>query len=417
MHGPAGTGKSLAALHKLHLAMLKYEGAKGLIVRKTAASLTSTTLATWYEHVIQEAQATGEVRYYGGSQSKPPAFLYKHSGSSINIGGMDKPSKIMSSDYDLIVADEATELVINDWESMITRLRHGAMPYQQAIAACNPDAPHHFLWQRANAGGMTALHSRHQDNPRYYTVDGQLTPQGLAYVVGKLGRLTGVRRLRLLDGIWAAAEGLVYEGYNPADHLVDRFPIPDSWARYWSIDFGYTNPLTVQFWAQDNDGRLYLYREIYHTQRLVEDIAKQVMGIVAPGGQWIEPQPQAIVCDHDAEARKTFERHTGLGTVPAQKDVTNGIQMVQTRLQPAGDALPRLYVLRDSLVERDMSLHEAGKPCCLAEELPSYVWKRGLDGRPVPEEPVKENDHGCDAMRYLAMHHDWTSHVYFRGWH
>jgi predicted transcriptional regulator len=41
------------------------------------------------------------------------------------------------------------------------------------------------------------------------------------------------------------------------------------------VDFGYTNPFVMQWWAEDPDGRLYLYREIYRTRRLVEDHAKR----------------------------------------------------------------------------------------------------------------------------------------------
>jgi hypothetical protein len=405
LSGPAGTGKSLAALTKLHLAMMKYPGARGLIVRKTAVSLSSTTLATWNEHVVPKTLATGEVDYYGGSRVKPPAYRYRN-GSSINLGGMDKPSKIMSSEYDLVVGDEATEFTVSDHEAFISRLRHGRMPYSQVIAACNPDAEHHFLKQRANGGLMTLLESRHRDNPRYYTADGRLTAEGKAYIVGKLGRLTGVRRLRLLDGLWAAAEGLVYEDYDPEVHLVNPFDIPDEWVRWWTVDFGYTNPFVLQCWAEDGDGRLYLYRELYMSQRPVEDHARKILSIVAPTGQWNEPKPRAVICDHDAEGRATLERHLGMSTVAATKTVSDGLQATQTRLRPAGDARPRLYVMRGARVERDEALAELGKPTCTAEEFSSYVWAKGPDGKPAKEQPEKRDDHGMDGMRYMVAQRD-----------
>lgn len=413
VEGSAGTGKSMGALHKLAMAAMKYDGMRGLIVRKTAASLGSTTLETWRKQVIGTLLATRKAHYYGGSTEQPPQYRFAN-GSAVVIGGMDKPSKIMSSEYDMIMADEATELEIADWEAATTRLRHGVMPYQQAMACCNPSQPTHWLNQRAEVGGMTRLLSQHTDNPRYFTAAGEMTPDGAAYLE-KLNRLTGVRYLRLRKGIWAAAEGQVYEDFNPADHLIDVMPEGwESWPRYWSIDWGFTNPMVVQFWAEDGDGRLYLYREIYHTQRLVEDVARQVMGIVAPGGVWREPQPQAIICDHDAEDRATFERHVGLGTVPARKDVSTGIQAFQARLRKAGDGRPRVFLLRSALVQRDQALAEAGKPTCTADELPGYVWRKGADGKPVPEEPEKRDDHGCDAGRYVIAHRDFGSDSYFR---
>ena len=103
--GPAGTGKSRGCLEKLHLQAMKHPGMRGLIVRKTLASLGSTTLVTWRSYVIKQALLTGEVEFYGGSQEEPPQYRYRN-GSVIVIGGMDKPTKIMSSEYDVAYVGE-----------------------------------------------------------------------------------------------------------------------------------------------------------------------------------------------------------------------------------------------------------------------------------------------------------------------
>lgn len=409
--GPAGTGKSVGGLTKLHLAMMKYAGARGMIVRKTAASLGASTLDIWRKHVAVAGLAVGEVEFYGGSTAEPPQYRYRRNGSAVVIGGLDKPSKIMSSEYDMIVVDEATETFVNDWESLITRLRSGRMPYSQIIGMCNPDAEHHWLYQRAQAGGLTLMESRHEDNPAYFDAAGQMTPAGAAYLA-KLDKLTGVRYWRLRKGLWVAAEGLVYEDWDPKVHLVDALPpSSETWVRWWSVDFGYRNPFTLQCWAEDPDGRLWLYREIYFTGRLVEDHARQILRIMAPGGKWIEPRPRAIICDHDAEDRATLERHLGMSTVAAKKSgrlagKPLGIEAFQARLRVAGDGRPRLLVLRDTLVERDPALVEAGLPTCFVQEVTGYVWAKGPDGKPAKEEPEKENDHGMDAGRYMIAERD-----------
>lgn len=404
--GPAGTGKSVGGLTKLHLAMMKYKGARGLLVRKTAASLGASTLDVWRKNVAVASLATGEVDYYGGSTAEPPQYRYRRNGSVIVIGGLDKPSKIMSSAYDMIVVDESTETFVNDWESMITRLRAGNMPYSQIIGMCNPDAEHHWIYQRQAAGNMTMLESGHEDNPAYYDAAGELTEAGAAYIA-KLDKLTGVRYWRLRRGLWVAAEGLIYEGWDPKVHLVDAMPAgSETWVRWWSVDFGYRNAFVLQCWAEDGDGRLWLYREISMTGRLVEDHAKQILSIVAPGGKWIEPRPRAVICDHDAEDKATLERHLRMATVNAKKAVTTGIEAMQARLRVAGDGLPRLFVVRDALVERDPEMVEAGRPTGLKEEISGYVWSKGPDGRPVKEEPHKENDHSMDTARYMVAERD-----------
>jgi phage terminase large subunit len=127
--------------------------------------------------------------------------------------------------------------------------------------------------------------------------------------------------------------------------------------------------------------------------------------------EWTEPKPRAIICDHDAEDRATLERHLGMSTVAADKRVKVGLEAVQTRTKRAGDGRPRIFLLADALLERDEALEEAKKPACTEEEVPGYVWDPGTAAaraaeKPPKEAPLKENDHGCDGMRYVVAERD-----------
>jgi phage terminase large subunit len=401
--GPAGTGKSRACLEKMHHMCLLNPGMRALIVRKTLTSLGSTALVTYREHVAKESIAMGHVSFYGGSSQESAQYRYTN-GSSIVVGGMDRATRVMSAEYDLIYVQEATELNEEDWEALLTRLRNGVVSFQQLIADCNPSTPTHWLKARADRGQVLMLNSQHAENPRYFTDDGVLTEQGKQYMAN-LDALTGVRRMRLRDGQWSAAEGIIYESWNPAVHLVDNAPIPAAWPRYWAIDWGYTNPFVLQCWAEDPDGRLVLYREIYQTQRTVDVHAAEIMSIVAPGGEWIEPKPTWIVADHDPGDRAVFTEATGLNTVKADKRVTEGIQAVQRRFALRPDGTAPLTMMRDSVVRRDPALVDAKKPASTIEEIPGYVWDTGA-GAAIKETPLKIGDHGADAMRYLVMQKD-----------
>lgn len=416
LSGPAGTGKSRAALEKLHLMALKYPGMRGLIVRKTLASLGSTALVTWREHVIPEALNGGIVKFYGGSPQESPQYKYRN-GSVIVVGGMDRATRIMSSEYDVSYVQEAIELTTDDWEAISTRLRNGRVPYQQLMADTNPAEPTHWLKARCDIGTTRMLESRHEDNPLLFDGDGNLTERGRDYIA-RLDRLTGVRYYRLRKGLWVAAEGVVYEGWDPAVHLIDWFRPPDSWTRWWSVDFGFTNPFCCGMYAEDPDGRLYLYREIYHTKKTVDQHAIDIMaqvsepdpnwrpraGVRHPANEgriWTEPKPRAIICDHDAEGREVLSREVGIGTIPAKKAKVEGIQFVQQRMRIAGDGRPRIYLMRDTRVERDEDLADAKKPTCTVEEIPSYVWDQS-PGKAPKETPVDQDNHGMDQMRYLV---------------
>ncbi|MBL4700323.1 MAG: phage terminase large subunit [Phycisphaeraceae bacterium] len=380
MEGPAGTGKTRALLEKANLCAMKYPGMRALFVRKTRESSTESVLVTLEEKVLP----TGWPMLSGPSRRQRQNYRYPN-GSIFVIAGMDRASRIMSTEYDMIFVFEARELTEDDWESLLTRLRNGMMPYQQAIADTNPDAPTHWLNQRALRGQMTRLLSRHDDNPN---VTNEYKK--------RLNHLTGVRRDRLYKGIWAGQEGAVYDLWDPAVHLVNHSDIPLEYRRIRSIDFGYTNPFVCQWWAIDSDDRMILYRELYLSHGLVEDHA-QFIAKHSQGETY-----EATVCDHDAEGRATLERY-GIETILAKKSLRSGIQSVTRRLKKEADGKPRLMLMQDCLIQTDHRLAEKQKPTSTCQEFPGYIWHRGTD---VSEMPVMVNDHGMDAMRYAVVYLD-----------
>lgn len=405
LSGAAGTGKSVGALNKLHFACMSKPKVRALVVRKTLASLTASTLVTFREKVAKEAIESGVVRFYGGSAQEPASYKYEN-GSTIVVGGLDRASRLLSTEFDLAFVDEAIEVTEEDLDTIVSRLRNGVLSYQQLLMATNPGPPSHHLKQRADAGRCRMLYSRHEDNPRLYQ-GGTWTDYGLAYLA-RLDSLTGARYQRMRWGKWVAAEGLVYEDWDEAVHLVDRPNVTDGWTRWGTIDFGFTAPFVYQDWWEDPDGRLYLVAEVYYTRRLVEDHAKTIRELLYyPSGKPRGALPRAIVTDHDAEDRATLERHLGLSTSPAAKTVSDGVQAVQSRLRVQPDGKPRLFICRGALVERDPELEARSLPMGAADEISGYVWavKPGSGGG-LKEAPLKENDHSMDAMRYMVAERD-----------
>lgn len=408
VEGPAGTGKTRAVLEKLHFCALKYPGMRGLIVRKTRDSMSESVLVTFEEKVLPQ----GFIRD-GASRRTRASYVYPN-GSEIIIAGLlvsgkDQRAKVMSTEYDMIIACEATEITEDDWEKLATRLRNHRMPYQQIIGECNPDAPSHWLHRRCDRGAAVAYFSRHQDNPMLWQ-GGAWTPAGEQYVMRTLSRLTGVRRARLFEGRRAQAEGVVYELFDRAVHVIDPFPIPPEWLRMRSFDFGFTNPMVTQWWALDPDGRMYLYRELYMTGRTVRahiETIQRVEKWYLPDGSE-NPERERIsfsVADHDAEDRMTLAE-SRIPTSAAVKAISRGIQKTHERLRILDDGKPRLYLFKNALIERDPTLDEKKLPCSTEEEFDGYVWPRSSDGHAIKEEPVKLNDHGMDCLRYAVMRLD-----------
>lgn len=428
--GPAGTGKSRACLEKLHILCLGVPGIKILAVRKTAVSFSATGMQTYKLHVASKSIEAGHVKFFGGSATEPAAWRYSN-GSRLVVGGMDNPMKIMSSEYDVIYIQEANEVTLTDWESCNSRLRNGVLPYQQLLADCNPDSEMHFLYMRWQEGKLRMIESLHVDNPVFFNADGTPTRAGESYVLGTLANLTGVRRARLYEGKWVAAEGIIYEHWSPSLHMIDKFEIPESWPRFWAVDFGLVHPFVCQWWAEDPDGRLYRYREIHMTGRIIEEHARDMLvastRVARKGGRkeseygagdevledikagfrvWNEPKPIVVITDHDAEGRQTLKKHLNMITKAADKTVLQGIDAVAARLQKQADGRPRLYFVRDALHEVDTIAKNKAQPLCTEAEFPAYVWAKDAQGVIKKEQPRKIDDDGMDTTRYMVAYKD-----------
>lgn len=386
--GSAGGGKSRLAAEKVHAYCSHYKNSTWLIMRKAREWAGKSIIPFMWQTVMGRDPS---IKY----KESDGMFVYPN-GSVIYSGGMmdDKQRESVRSiggdgGLDGAWFEEANAFTRHDYEEIIGRVRHTAANWQQIILTTNPDAPTHWIYKDLiQGGGASVYYSGAKDNPN----------NSPAYIEN-LKKLTGVMKDRLVDGKWVQAEGAIYDEYDPAVHMIDRDKCPEFVRRYRVVDFGYSNPFVCQWWGEDADGRIYRYREIYVTKKLVEELTPKILSLSA--GENID----YTVADHDAEDRATMEKH-GIYTIPAKKDVATGIQDVKGRLKVQPDGKPRLYFVRGALVEVDPLLEADKKPTCTEDEITGYAWKKYPDGKPNKEEPVKVNDHGCDTTRYIVKQID-----------
>jgi phage terminase large subunit len=284
---------------------------------------------------------------------------------------MDNPTKVLSGERDFIQVCQAEELNVNDWEIMTTRTtgRGAVMPYTQVFGDCNPAGSKHFIRARVS---IRLLASRHIDNPSLYDDGGGLTEQGNR-TMQTLEKLTGVRRKRLLEGIWATAEGAVYEGFDVNIHakVQDR----NKYSNFrLAMDEGYTNPAVIIVIGEDSDGRKHVFEEWYERGRLQSEVVAKAIELA---GKY---KTKRAFVDASAAGLIADLRNSGIIAVGTEKDVRKGIAKVQDALKVQPDGFPRLTI----------------DPSCVngINEFESYIWK------PEKDEPVKENDHELDAIRY-----------------
>ena len=390
--GPAETGKTVACILKAHAICGTVAGAQGAIVRKAYNSLVGSVVKTYLRIVQPEKRG---MQIFGGE--KPERFIYPN-GSTIWMGGMDNPSRVLSSERDFIYVNQAEELKLDDWETLVTRCtgRGAVIQHAQLYGDANPAGSMHWIRKRAGeiaADGKPKLRlipTVHADNPSLYTREGILTEQGVRSLAA-LDNLTGVRRKRLLEGIWATAEGAVYDMFDPALHVLIRDP--NEMKRWFlAIDEGYTNPAVILLIGEDGDKRMHCFREFYKRGVLQADFVAQAKlwfynpfgyALAMPGTHPVKliPKCERAAVDESAAGLIADLNNAGVFSTGAKGRVLDGINLVQNRLKKQGDGRAR-YTVDPSCVNH-------------INEFESYIWKAEKD---VPE---KENDHTLDSVRYL----------------
>jgi hypothetical protein len=413
-HGPAGTGKSLAWLLKGNAESWAHPNLRGLIVREVRADLAESVLATFERDIL----GYNNPICAGATRQNRDVYRYPN-GSIIVLGGMDRPGRFLSMEWDWIYFPEMNQTTVDKARLLWSRLaRDGRYANPWLGGDCNPDVPTHWLLQLAEAEEITLLQTTHKDNPKYWdAVNEDWTPLGVQYVLNRLARLPGILRQRFYEGLWVIAEGAIYDIWDEATHVKDdEWLIAHGWLAeregvivpgrrvvrvFGGQDWGYKNPGDLQVWLQDGDGRMLLAHEVYMTHQLTGWWVNRAQEATARWGM------ETLVCDPSQPAAIQEMVNGGVHAVEAINDIRDGIDRVYARLVTQGDGQPRLLVRRNALSERDPNREEKLQPCGLREEMPAQVWK----DKSKKEEPADGENHAADVARYSAQEADMNRRV------
>jgi phage terminase large subunit-like protein len=250
--------------------------------------------------------------------------------------------------------------------------------------------------------GMTWVHKRYVESPQDNVVSQWLHGEDNPHVPSEVLRemLSGFseeEQAARARGEFTTFEGRIYSTFSRRLHVIPDMPIPPTWRRYRSIDFGTRNPFCCLWGAVDPDDRLHIYRVHYqagwllsaHAARIHElsgnpAAAKAIRDGLKPTTQAGEKFVATIADPEDAGGRKSLAEELGIPTSPAIKDVLDGIRLVQERLRPQVDGRPSLFV------------HASCVPLIAKAE--TYSWADNAK----KDEPRKLNDHAMDALRYMV---------------
>ena len=201
IHGPVGTGKTLACGVMLYIQAKKYPGSRSLIVRKTRADLTNSTLDVMESFLPPSIIGKGR-------RSNRISYRFNN-GSEILLGPLDDPQRWQSANLDHIYIEEAIECDKRDFEYLNTRLRNNKMDGHYLTLCTNPGSSTHWIKQLMDVGKVTSIQSTWADNP--------YLPEG--YIESIKDTCTGVRYDRLCKGIWSKNAGCIFETFERETHV------------------------------------------------------------------------------------------------------------------------------------------------------------------------------------------------------
>lgn len=284
--------------------------------------------------------------------------------------------------------DEASTIPESFWVMLLTRL---SIPGAQLLATTNPDGPQHWLkvgyldrarlhldidgqLHRSDDPDALNLHRfsfKLADNPN-------LTPE---YIADVSAEFTGLWYRRLILGEWCLAEGVVYESWDPARHVVSVLPPIAHWLCI-ALDYGTTNPFHALAIGLGADGRLYVGHEWRWDSKKMRgsltdaEYSERARAWVAGLGI----TPSYWVVDPSAKSYRVQMHRDGTTSTLADNEVVDGIRDVAS-----------LFATGRLLVSAECKE--------LIKEIPGYAWDPDASEK-GEDKPLKVNDHGCDALRY-----------------
>lgn len=386
-YGAVRSGKTHAWIWSMLTAIAEHDGPGELVL----IGLNRNTLWRNVFKVILSAEAF---------QACAPFVVYRQGGTTARIFG--KELQIVSANDEsswmaiqgMTIAkafgDEAVSWPKSFWDMLLTRL---SLPTSQLFVTCNPGTANHYL--------KTEVIDKANEDPdihveKFLLSDNPALPK--SYVKRLERSFSGPFYRRMILAEWVAAEGAVYQGWDPntMTYNPERLRPQIDFLLSVGIDYGTNHPTAGYALALGEDGRLYIvsewspnlrtgtHRRLTDSQ-LSEELAHWISSLPA--------SPRFIYVDPSAASFREELKSRGIQTYAADNHVVDGIRTVDSLLSTG------------SLLISEQCSH-------LTAEISGYRWdpkatEQGLD------KPIKEADDHVDALRYTvhSCRHLWRKYL------
>lgn len=362
--GAVRSGKTYASIQKLIFAMRSGVPGAVMLIGVSRESLQRNVLIDLYKSLgfpPPSSKATSG-KLYG----RDVYFVGAHDESAVR--------KIQGSSLAYAYVDECVCIPEPFWRMLLSRL---SVSGAQLFATGNPEGPQHWIKKnyidKAQELDLAYFHFVMDDNP-------SLTEEYKESLKKEYGY--GAWYNRLILGLWAIAEGLVFDGFDEMNLFQNTFEAPAFYAV--GIDYGTSNATAAVLGAIDPKKwpQIRIEEEYYYDSHKAGR-AKSDSELADDIYSWLRYRStQAIYVDPAAASIKVELRQRGLPVIDAKNEVLEGIRTVSKFIK-----------------HKNLVVHKGCKN--LIESIESYVWDRKASDR-GEDKPLKVSDHCVDSLRYLV---------------
>jgi phage terminase large subunit len=344
--GGTGSSKTYSIAQVFVLLMLKSKGAVLTIARKTMPALKATAMRDFFNILKQH-------NLYNPDRHNKSEGTYQYGTNLVEFISVDEPLRVRSRRRNFLWLNETNEFSLEDWRQLSMRT-DGPIFFDY-----NPSYQFHWIYDEViPRKDCIVIPSTFKDNP-FLSKDLVREIEHYKEIDQNYWHIYGL-------GLRGMSEVMIFTNWDYCDELPEGDTI-------YGLDFGYNNPTVVLKIVLRDEGwyaEELLYKRYLTNAQLIKELEK--IGV---------PQKKEIYCDSAEPQRIAELQNAGYWAMPADKDVSKGIDTVKSR---------KIFIKKNSLN--------------IINEIKKYSWKK--KGEEILDEPVKIFDHTMSALRYgIHTHH------------
>ncbi len=344
--GGRGSSKTWSLAQLFLIILTTKKSALLTVCRKTLPSLKASAYRDFFA-IIQEQNM------YNPDRHNKTELTYTYNNNEIEFISLDQPQKVRGRKRQYLWMNETNEFTYEDFRQL--NLRTDTQIYMDF----NPSMEFHWIYDDIlTRDDTTFIKSTYLDNP-YLDKNIIKEIERLKSVDENYWRIYGL-------GERGIAEATIYKNWDYIDSLPEEYD-----ERIYGLDFGFNNP-TALIEVRIKDKDIYVEEKLYQSHITNSQLIEKLSDYV---------NQEDYIYPDQAEPQRIEEiSQAGYNVKPSDKDVKKGIDTLRSR---------KIFITKSSIN--------------LLKEIKTYSWKQ-KDDKSL-DEPIKDNDHLMDALRYAVHSH------------